>query len=40
MIATCPHCGTTWEFEDDDIIIMLPYPHYECPNDGEWIPAF
>ena len=40
MIITCPHCGKTWEFDEDDIIFIVPYPHYDCPDCGEWLPAF
>ena len=39
-VAKCPICGTTWEFDEHDPIILEPWPHYECPNDGTWIPAF
>ena len=40
MIKTCDKCGTTWLFEDDDVILMFPFPHYECPKCGFFIPAF
>ncbi len=40
MISTCPDCGAVWEFEDDDIILMFPFPHYTCPNCGGMCPAF
>lgn len=40
MVADCPHCHEEWEFTDEDIVILEPWPHYECPDCGCWIPAF
>lgn len=35
---TCPICGTT--VNTDENVILMPYPHVECPNCGEWIASF
>lgn len=39
MIVKCPDCDTVWEFTDEPVILE-PYPHYECPDCGAWIPFF
>ncbi len=36
----CPHCHEVWVFDEEDVVIMEPWPHYECPDCGCWIPAF
>lgn len=40
MIAKCLECDGIWEFTNDDVVIMEPFPHYECPDCEAWIPAF
>ena len=40
MRSKCENCGRMWEITDDDIIILMPYPHVICPKCGGWIPAF
>lgn len=40
MVLTCKCCGTTWQFDSNDVVILMPWPHYDCPKCGEWIPAF
>ena len=39
IIVQCENCGSRWEVEDGDVILM-PWPHIECPDCGEWIPLF
>lgn len=40
--CTCKICGTevTVEGFDDPDIILMPYPHIECPCCGNWLPMF
>ena len=38
-VKRCPVCFAVWEFDDWEVILM-PWPHYECPDCGTWIPAF
>ena len=41
MELECPSCHEVWEFiEDEDVIVVDPWPHYCCPNCGTWIPVF
>lgn len=40
MEFECPNCHEVWEFDDEDVIILEPWPHYICEDCGEWIPAF
>ncbi len=35
----CPKCDITWEFEDYEVI-LIPWPHFECPHCGHMFPAF
>lgn len=37
--AECENCHSEWLFESYEII-LAPFPHFECPNCGEWIPVF
>ena len=37
--AECDVCHREWIFEGSEIICE-PYPHFECPHCGEWIPLF
>ena len=37
--AECDHCHHSWLFEGYEIILE-PWPHFECPRCGEWIPLF
>ena len=37
--AECDACHRQWLFEDSEIILD-PWPHFECPACGEWIPLF
>lgn len=39
VIVACPHCGTVWELEEGDVILN-PWPRFECPKCGEWIPLY
>ena len=38
-VAKCENCGDVWEYEGYEIILE-PWPHFECPHCGEWIPVF
>ena len=41
MTKECESCGIIIQIEDNDPdIILMPYPHIECPNCGEWISLF
>ena len=42
LYFTCPNCGAVWSVEDesDPDIILMPWPHIECDECGEWIPVF
>lgn len=35
----CENCNHAWEYEGYEIVLE-PYPHFECPACGEWIPVF
>ena len=37
--VACPKCGDVWLLEDGDVILQ-PWPRFECPHCGEWIPLF
>lgn len=37
-IKICPKCGKS--ADTDENVILMPYPHVECPNCGEWITSF
>ena len=39
ITVVCPVCGAVWQLEDGDIILE-PWPRFECPHCGEWIPLF
>ena len=39
MIGTCKNCNIVWEFEDGEIILM-PFPHGDCPRCGAWVALF
>ena len=42
FICECKICVTeviVEDFSDPDIILM-PYPHIECPSCGNWMPVF
>lgn len=34
----CPNCGKTVDIDEN--VILMPYPHVECPDCGEWITSF
>lgn len=38
MTKNCPNCGK--EVNADVNVILMPYPHVECPDCGEWIASF
>lgn len=38
-IVMCDKCNTKWVFEGNELFLQ-PWPHFECPKCGEWIPAF
>lgn len=38
-IAICDNCNKKWLFEACELILQ-PWPHFECPHCGEWIPVF
>ena len=40
MRKKCECCGTVWLFDDSDVVILMPFPHWECPKCGSWIAAF
>ena len=35
----CERCNHVWLYERYEIILD-PWPHFECPHCGEWIPVF
>ena len=35
----CDSCHRQWLFEGYELILE-PWPHFECPHCGEWIPLF
>ena len=35
----CENCGDVWELEDGDVVLE-PWPRFECPHCGNWIPLF
>ena len=39
FIGTCQNCGTTWEFENYEVI-PVPYPHGTCPKCRQWVAVF
>lgn len=39
MEHKCKKCGKIVN-EVDYPVILMPYPHIECPNCGEWIICF
>ena len=39
IMRECPRCETVWIFNQSEVILE-PWPHVECPKDGEWIPVF
>lgn len=38
-IKMCPKCGKIID-TDDEVVILMPYPHVVCPDCGEWIVSF
>ncbi len=39
FIGTCKICGTTWEFESQEVL-PVPYPHGTCPRCRQWVAVF
>ena len=39
-VSRCECCGETWILDDDEYIIMEPFPHIVCPQCGGMIPLF
>ena len=39
FIGTCKLCGTTWEFENYEVL-PVPYPHGTCPRCHQWVAVF
>ena len=39
ITVACSRCGDVWLLEDGDICVE-PWPHFQCPHCGEWIPLF
>ena len=35
----CDNCHDQWLYEGYEVILE-PWPHFECPHCGHWIPAF
>ena len=39
ITVLCPNCLKLWLLEEGDICVE-PWPRFECPSCGEWIPMF
>lgn len=39
VVVLCEKCGDVWQLEDGDVILE-PWPRFECPHCGHWIPLF
>lgn len=38
---TCKCCNTEWIIDDSAVpVIIMPWPHVDCPKCGQWIPLF
>lgn len=35
----CPKCGKAVDI-DDEVVVLMPYPHVVCPICSEWIIVF
>lgn len=35
----CDNCHRQWLYEGYELVLD-PWPHFECPVCGEWIPVF
>ena len=41
ITLTCDGCGAVWHInEDEDPVIVKPFPHIQCPDCGFMIPLF
>ena len=35
----CSKCGKIIDI-DNEVVVLMPYPHVVCPDCGEWIIVF